>query len=243
LGSCSRHRDSFTPATRLVGKGRFIFESAYSFIDNRGVKETHSLPELLIRYGWMERVELRLGWNYEVGGAGNDVSGSGFSEGEESGTAGLERESTISYGVKLAVTRQNEWMPRSALILTGITPTSGKQTATHFAGAYVMGWELRNRWQFDSAIRYRTSSEEDDRFSVWAPSAVVRVPVGERWNVHAEYFGIFSDGKREGFTRHFFSPGVHYLINPNTEVGIRVGWGLNDQAARFFANAGFGWRY
>lgn len=38
--------DSFTPATSPAGKGRVIVESAYSFIDNRSVPETHSYPEL-----------------------------------------------------------------------------------------------------------------------------------------------------------------------------------------------------
>src|SRR5215468_4347719 len=71
-------RDSFTPATTTVGRGRLVIESAYSFLDNRGVKETHSFPELLSRYGLTERLELRLGWNYEVGGAGSDISGIDF---------------------------------------------------------------------------------------------------------------------------------------------------------------------
>jgi hypothetical protein len=33
------------------------------------------------------------------------------------------------------------------------------------------------------------------------------------------------------------------ITAPNLEVGVRVGWGLNDQAARFFSNAGIGWRF
>src|SRR5262245_21325490 len=37
-------RDSFTPAVTTAGRGRLIFESAYTFLDNRGVKETHSFP-------------------------------------------------------------------------------------------------------------------------------------------------------------------------------------------------------
>ena len=68
-------RDSFTPATGVVGKNRLVLESAYSFIDNRNVPETHSLPELVARYGISENIELRFGYNYEVGGAGNPVSG------------------------------------------------------------------------------------------------------------------------------------------------------------------------
>lgn len=68
-------RDSFTPATGVVGKKRLVVESAYTFIDHRDVPETHSLPEIVARYGITDNMELRLGYNYEVGGAGNSVSG------------------------------------------------------------------------------------------------------------------------------------------------------------------------
>ena len=66
-------RDSFTPATKLAGIGRIIMESAYSFIENRGVASTHSYPELLFRYGLTDRLELRLGWNTRLA-----VLGTGF---------------------------------------------------------------------------------------------------------------------------------------------------------------------
>jgi hypothetical protein len=102
---------------------------------------------------------------------------------------------------------------------------------------------LPNRWRWDSAIRYALAGENGDHFNVWAPSTVLRIPLGERWGVHAEYFGLFSDGKAGDFVRHYFSPGFRYLITPNLEVGARVGWGLNEQSARFFSNVGFGWRF
>ena len=80
---------------------------------------THSYPELLIRRGFGDRVELRLGWNYEVGGAGRLVSGNGGAVFE---TATIERESQMLYGVKAAVSEQDGWRPRSAAILQGYTP-------------------------------------------------------------------------------------------------------------------------
>jgi hypothetical protein len=49
-----------------------------------------------------------------------------------------------------------------------------------------------------------------------------------------------SEDRQTNFNRHFFSPGMHYLITPNLELGLRVGWGLNEQSARFFSNVGFG---
>jgi hypothetical protein len=102
---------------------------------------------------------------------------------------------------------------------------------------------LSNRWRLDSALRFETDSDAGNQFGIWLPSVVLRVPLGERWQVHAEYFGLFSEGKEQAFSRHFFSPGGHFLITPNWEVGVRVGWGLNDQSSRFFSNVGFGYRF
>jgi hypothetical protein len=234
-------RDAFTPVTKTAGKGLFILESAYSFIDDRHVPPTHSFPELLLRYGLTDRIELRLGWNYEVGGGGNDVSGS--SEDPRADQSRLSREYRLSYGLKAALNDQDGLIPASTVILQASTPTGGASNNTELFTTYVFGWEFPNRWRWDSAIRYALASENGDHFNVWAPSTVLRVPLGERLGVHVEYFGLFSDGKAIDFVRHYFSPGFRYLITPNLEVGARVGWGLNEQSARFFSNVGFGWRF
>jgi hypothetical protein len=234
-------RDSFTPSTRTVGRGRLVLESAYSFLENRHRPETHSFPELLVRYGLSERLELRLGYNYEVGGGGNTVSG--VEAAEDPDTTGVEREHRAVYGLKALLTEQDGAVPVSSLLVQGFTPLSGKATDTQFMVGYVFGWELPSRAKLDAAVRYFTGSEEEDRFDVWAPSVVIRVPMGERINLHAEYFGLFSRGKHADFVQHYVSPGVHYLVTPDLEVGIRLGWGLNDQSTRFFTNVGFGWRF
>jgi hypothetical protein len=231
-------RDAFTPATSTVGTQMTVVESSYSFIDNRNVAATNSFPELLVRYGICERFELRVGWNYEVGGSG-DVSGN---ESVEAGS-GIERESQMLYGLKMVVTEQHGWVPRSIAILQGFTPTSGPAPATDVVIDYAAGWELANRWRFDSSMRYGTEHGPGDAFNQWAPSTVLRIPVTERWNVHAEYFGIFSQGAENNFNRAFFSPGTHYLLTPNLEVGVRVGWGITKDAPPFFSNVGIGWRF
>jgi Putative MetA-pathway of phenol degradation len=92
-------------------------------------------------------------------------------------------------------------------------------------------------------LRYATATGGDDHFIIWAPSTVLRVPVDEHWGVHAEYFGEFAQQAQTNFVRHFFSSGIHYLVTDNLEVGVRVGWGLNDQTSRLFTNVGFGWRF
>jgi hypothetical protein len=234
-------RDSFTPSTKTTGRGLFILESSFTFEDNRHTPETYSFPELLVRYGLTDRIELRLGWNYEVGGGSDSVSGDEGPQDVPGG--GIHNEARMLYGLKVQTTKQEDWVPESCVILQGITPTAGENTATQILAAYVLGWELPRKWRLDGSIRYGTESESHDRFEVWAPSVVLRVPLSERINVHAEYFGLFSQEKENEFCQQFFSPGIHYLVTPNVEVGVRVGWGLNEQSTRFFSNVGFGWRF
>jgi hypothetical protein len=234
-------RDSFTPATSLVGQGRWIFESAYTFIDNRRVYETHSLPELLVRRGITERLELRFGTNYEIGGAGNPVSGNIPDVLPDEPK--LEEETSVSYGLKYGVSNQSGWIPKSAIIVAGFTPVAGESNSTDLGVTYVGGWTFANRWVFDQAIRYNTGSFEEDDFRIWAPSSVIKFPVGERWKAHIEYFGIFSDGRERETAQHFISPGAHYLVHENLEVGSRFGWGLSDDSPNFFINIGGGVRF
>jgi hypothetical protein len=233
-------RDSFTPATTTVDTGRIIFESAYSFIENRRTANDHSFPEIVTRFGVTERLELRLGWNYEVGGGGSVSSGDAGGEEEEPGS---RQESQMLYGFKLGLTKQRGWLPQSACIVQATTPTSGPESFSDLQLAYIFGWKVFDDWQLDSSLRYVSTKEEGDHFNQWAPSVVLKVPVAQRWNVHGEYFGIFTDGRTIGRNQQYFSPGIHYLLTPDCEIGIRVGWGLNQDTPNFFTNVGFGLRF
>jgi hypothetical protein len=234
-------RDSFTPATSLAGQQRWILESAYSFIDNRRVYDTHSLPELLVRYGVTERMEWRFGTNYEIGGAGNPISANVADDLPDEPM--LEEETNVSYGLKYGMTNQFGWLPKSSLLVVGYTPVAGEQTKTNLGLVYVGGWTFANRWMLDGAMRYTTGGFEGDDFNVWSPSTVLKVPAGERWKTHVEYFGVFSQGRERETVQHFISPGAHYLIHRNLEIGSRFGWGIGEDSPNFFVNIGGGIRF
>jgi hypothetical protein len=152
-------RDAFTPATTTVGKDIRLLESSYAYIDNRHDADINSVPETLFRYGLTDRVELRVGWNYEGGGSGNVVTANESSEGLFG--RGVEYESYALYGVKVAVTKQQGWIPESCAIVEGFTPTAGHGTATKPVVTYSGGWKYSGGWELDSAIRYGMGNEED----------------------------------------------------------------------------------
>lgn len=234
-------RETFTPSTTTTGKNLWIAEWSYTYIDNRNEPDTHSYPELLVRYGISERVELRLGWNYEVGGGGNVVTPLESSEGLDDGE--VESESRLIYGLKAEMTHQRGWMPRSVVILEGFTPSFGGNPASQPVATYAAGWLLPNRWRWDSALRYAQGFDVGDTYNRWSPSTVIRIPATEAFQYHLGLFGTFSQGRAIEKDRVFISPGCHYNFTSNLELGLRIGWGLTPDAANFFVNTGFGWRF
>jgi hypothetical protein len=149
----------------------------------------------------------------------------------------------VLYGAKVETSEQDGWLPRSAAVVQGYTPTYGPSTVSTVVVGESWGWRFANGWEWTSAMRYGTGFDKGDAFNQWAPSTVVKVPVGERWNVHAEYFGILSTGKEEPVDAQFASFGGHVLVTEDFELGLRVGWGLTDLSPNFFTNVGVGIRY
>jgi len=234
-------RDAFTPSTHVVEPGRFLSEASYVYIDNVGAKPTNNYPEWLLRIGATEWLEWRFGVNYGVGSQGNVVTSVEVGEGTLDGSTLYE--SSILYGCKLQTSEQDGWLPESALILEATTPAYGDVFGTSPVGTFVAGWEAAAGWRLDAALRYAYAEGLVDWFSRWTPSVVLRVPLTERFEVHAEWFGNFTAGLVDNTSRPFFSPGAHYVIGRNLEVGLRVGWGLTAAAAPFFSDAGIAWRW
>jgi hypothetical protein len=234
-------RDAFTPATRCIAAGTSLLEGSQVFIDNRTGTPTNSYPELLVRYAATEWWEWRVGINYSVGSQGNVVTSVEVGELPIDGHAVYE--SNILFGFKAALTEQDAWVPESCFIMEATTPTYAEEWGTSPVATVVWGWELPAGSRLDAALRYAYSVAESGWFSRWGPSVVWRRPVTERWEVHAEFFSSSTQGLPDDTVRPFFSPGTHLLITPRLEIGLRVGWGLTNDAAPFFSDAGIGWKY
>lgn len=240
-GDLGTDRDAFTPSTHTVAPGTVLSEGSYVFIDNPVGLPTNNYPELLIRIGGNEWFEWRLGVNYGVGSQGNIVTSVEVGEGRLDG--GTLYESSVLYGFKADVTRQQGIVPESCFIMEASTPTYGDVFGTVPVATYVAGYELPAGCKLDAAIRYAYSEGLFNWFDRWSPSVVLRVPLTDRWEVHAEYFDTFTKRNVLDVHRAFVSPGFHYLLTKNLEIGLRVGWGVTSEAAPFFSDAGFGWRW
>ena len=240
-GDLGTDRDAFTPNTHTVKPGTALWEGSYVFIDNQTGLPTNNYPELLLRVGGNEWFEWRFGVNYGVGSQGAVVTSVEVGEGTLSRNTLYE--SSVLYGFKVDTSDQQGWLPESCFIMEGSTPTYGDAFGTVPVATGVWGWELAGGYRLDTSLRYAYSEGLFTWFSRWSPSVVLRIPVTERWETHVEYFGNFTDGNIVDTSQEYFSPGTHYLLTKNFEIGLRVGWGMNASSAAFFSDAGFGWRW
>jgi hypothetical protein len=223
-----------------------VIEASGTFIDRDNARESYSFPEALARYGIGDRLELRLGWNYETGGGGNEVSSGGLVARRRArrATEPSVNEAYLTYGVKVALTRQVELVPDTAIILVGRTPTEGEMMESTVAGTAIAGWGAGPETErVDVALRFATAQDGIDRYNVWSPSVVLRLPMADVATAHVEYFGLFTHGRATDTQGHYISAGGSVRLTPDVEVGVRGGHGLTDESARWFINAGFGCRY
>lgn len=240
-GDLGTDRDAFTPNTHTVAPGTVLWEGSHVYIDNQFGKPTNNYPELLVRVGAKDWLEWRFGVNYGVGSQGNIVTSVEVGEGQLLGRSLYE--SSLLYGFKADISDQQGWLPESCFIMEASTPTSGDVFGTVPVATGVCGWELPGGCRLDAAVRYAYSEVRLGWVDRWSPSVILRVPVTDRFEVHAEYFDTFTQRHVVEKNRAFFSPGMHYLLTKRLEIGVRVGWGVTASAAPFFSDAGFGWRW
>ena len=234
-------RDAFTPSTFTIRPGFALNEMSHVYIQNRDGNPTNNYPEYICRIGANDIFEWRLGVNYSVGSQGNVVTS--VEAGELPDGGGALYESNFLYGFKLATSDQNGLIPQSCFIMEATTPMYGEEFGTEPVATIVCGWQLPKKWRIDTAMRYAYAEDAEEWFNRWAPSVVARIPLTNRLEVHAEYFGTFTQGLSNDVNRSFFSPGTHLVIHKNLEIGLRVGWGITPAAANFFSDAGLAIRY
>lgn len=229
-------RPDFTESSATVGYGRFQVESGYTYTHDRLgsiTRETHDLPELLLRYGVAERLELRLAWegwifDHQSDGANRRVVG-------ENGSTDLE------CGLKYALTKQDKWLPQSALILAITAPIGSPAFSSQQVDAEVnfcYSWEFTKRLSLNCSTGHRWTGQPGDHFSLLFQSASVEYELTKRLHVYSEWFALFPGDSLDDRPQHFYDGGCTYLLTPNVQLDWRAGLGLNDAAGGFFTGCG-----
>jgi len=242
-------RPSFTLSDSTVPMGWLQVESGYLYSfatftpssGGRGLPQGdtqqrfHTLPELNLRYGLNQWCELRVEW---AGVALQQIESNGWTETYTS-FAGLE------VGLKLQVTQQRGWIPRSAFVPSLVLPTSSSVSRVGSTLDYIYTWDLTERFSIGGSTGAVFLDIENINFNNGFQSVIARFQFSPRFSVFCEYYGFF----RGDFDDFSWSPlgdmGVQWRPLANLQIDWRIGLPLEDvdPPESFFTGVGASVRY
>jgi len=216
----------------LVAPGRVQLESGYKLSevpDDGASRQSHLAPDLLLRVGIDERIELRAfvpGWLHESGVEGR----TGFSD--------------VSVGAKLHLAPERGLRPQSALLLEAVLPVGADALTAGYAVPkllFLASHQLSERWSITwnlgpSLNRTRVDGHREEALDWnYAVAASAALPGG--LTLFAELFGADVD-RDLGRNRRLAQAGATWLIGDRFQLDARAGAGLTRGEPDWFV--GFG---
>ncbi len=230
-------RPDFTDSSTTVGYRRLQIESGYTFTQGIGgdpTHDAHDLPELLVRYGLAERLELRVAWDegivfdrYTDRNSGRVVSQSGSTD--------------MDFGFKYAISKQDKWRPQTAVIVSVSAPVGATFLSSWQADPridYLYSWEFTKKLSLNCSTGNWWTAESGDHFSLFFQSASVEYELTEKLHMFNEWFAFFRRDADDNRPQHYYDAGFTYLVTPNFQLDWRAGVGLSPAADGFFTGCG-----
>lgn len=240
-------RPDFTESTDAVPAGHVQLELGYTFTYDREGNErlrTQTPPELLVRVGIVDNLELRIGWDgYTLTEQSVPVERSNrtrFTDHDWS-----QGSNDLSLGIKYKFFEQHEWRPHFGVI-AGVSVPSGSAilSSGDVDPELVLLWayDLSDTTALAGNVGFAAPTDAGDRFFQATASLSVAASLTDRLGAYIEYFGIYPNAEHTDCA-HSANGGLTYLINNNLQLDWRIGAGLNEEADDFFTGFGIAWRF
>ncbi|SFP96707.1 transporter [Hymenobacter arizonensis] len=220
-GPISTGRPDQTTGTNVIPKHTLQLESGLRYQRDEAVR-SFNYPSLVMRYGLLDRLELRVGSAIQDSlpegsrprsrGVGPPEIGARFSLWEETG---LLPEVALTGGVTLPIGAEilRPANPEARLRL-GLTNSLTDNISLTYTYGY--GW-LQN------ATEHKYAAKLAARLS-------------QRLSVYGEFFGIKTSGSRPG---NETDAGILWLLKDNLQLDLALGTGLTSAGPVYFVTTGF----
>jgi len=234
-------RPDQTESAETVFPGGIQVEIGWTHVENDddGLDlTTNAFPQTLIRYGLLERFELRFGFD---GYVWQDMDAADDSLDDE-GAGDME------VGFKYKLWDEQGCTPQTALLVGTTLPTgeagfsserldpSVRLACAHtLSETFSLGYNLAGIWETNED----DTGDRDTTASV-AYSAVLGIALTDRAGTFLEFFG--SVPTDEGKPANSIDTGLTYLVTENLQVDVLGGVGLSDDAEDWFIGAGVVYR-
>jgi hypothetical protein len=233
-------RPDFTEGALTISPGHFQIEGGYGFVynDDEGTtSKEHVLPQLLLRVGLFEELELRLGWAGYV----HKEEQSGESETTQQGG------SDVSVGIKHRLYSQGDYTPEISFIAEMRLPSGANAVTSDDVEPelkLIWAYEMNSDWSMAGNINFASPVEDDERSFETASSFTLAHSLTDRLGAYAEYFGFYPNSEApESTSTHYINGGFTLGVSDSLQFDALLGFGLNSEADDFFTGFGFATRH
>ncbi|MEZ4857231.1 MAG: transporter [Flavobacteriaceae bacterium] len=209
-------RPDATEASSSVGAGVFQIEmgSYYTtFEEANFTTKTYGYNTTLIRYGILDNLEFRLGWNFEE---------TQFATHGNKSPNVLSGFSPLLAGAKIDIAKEERWKPEIALIGHLFLPfTSGNDYKPQTTGADFR-FSLSHTLSEKSSLGYNIGAQWGDD----SPEIAYIYTLAYGYsitNAFGFYVEIYGDLPENNQANHFWDTGLTYLVNSNLQLDATVG--------------------
>ncbi|MET7028966.1 transporter [Sediminicola luteus] len=220
-GTIVTDRPDATEAPTLVPKGFLQVETGglYESLDNNDVKRERTVYNTsLLRYGLLDNMELRVGWNLEtrqttIGGFGTVRELNGFSP--------------LLLGVKVGIAEEKNGAPEIGLIghlflpFTASDDFKPQTTGADFRFAFSHTLSDKSNLSYNVGAQWGNDSPE----LAYIYTIAFGHSITEKFGFYVELYGNFPENST---ANHFFDTGVTYLLQPNIQLDATIGKGITD---------------
>ena len=219
-------RPDQTEASSLVPK-KFLQVETGTYFESLDAIDAVTYNTTLIRYGLLENLELRLGFdNAEVKLNSNTVA-SGFSP--------------LLLGVKIGVTEEKGVLPEIAFIghinmpFLASSDFKTKSTGTDFR------FSLSHTLSEKSSLGYNIGMawDGDITTAIYVYTIAYGYSFADKFGGYVEIYG---DAYEDNSFNHLWDVGLTYLINENIQLDISGGTGITKDIQDLFLSAGISFR-
>ncbi|MFC7356265.1 transporter [Jejudonia soesokkakensis] len=209
-------RPDATESPLTVPKGFLQIEAGgfyESFEENSFKTEVYGYNTTLLRYGVLDNLELRLGWNFEetrFSFNGNETNNilSGFSP--------------LLAGMKVEIADENGWLPQIGLLGHLYLPLLAASDYRPETTGVDFRFSFSHTLSSTSSLAYNLGAQwlGDSPEAAYVYTLVYGYSVSEKLGLYAEVYGDLPEDSR---SNHLWNTGFTYLIKPNFQLDATVG--------------------
>jgi len=216
IGALITDRPDATEASSTVGKGVFQIETGglyESFEDNNLKLENYTFNTTLLRYGILDNLEFRLGWDFVEGSSkvnGNklDNISSGFSP--------------LLLGVKIDIAEEKNGWPEIALIghifplFSASKDYRPESTAVDFR--FSMSHTLSERSNLGYNIGGEWGNDSPEAAAIY--TLAYGYSISDKFGMYAELYGDFPEDNK---ANHYWDAGLTFLVSNDLQLDVYTG--------------------